>query len=41
MLQMLAIFAELERSFIQERTMAGLAAARAFEQEAKRRLQDA
>lgn len=29
MLQMLAIFAELERSFIQERTMAGLAAARA------------
>lgn len=29
MLQMLAIFAELERSFIKERTMAGLAAARA------------
>jgi DNA invertase Pin-like site-specific DNA recombinase len=29
MLQMLAIFAELERSFIQESTMAGLAAARA------------
>lgn len=29
MLQMLAIFAELERSFIRERTVAGLAAARA------------
>jgi DNA invertase Pin-like site-specific DNA recombinase len=29
MLQMLAIFAEMERSFIQERTIAGLAAAKA------------
>ncbi|ARJ06489.1 DNA-invertase [Cnuibacter physcomitrellae] len=29
MLQMLAIFAEMERSFIQERTVAGLAAAKA------------
>lgn len=29
MLQMLAIFAEMERSFIRERTIAGLAAARA------------
>ncbi|KAB1886910.1 recombinase family protein [Microbacterium maritypicum] len=29
MLQMRAIFAELERSFIRERTMAGLEAARA------------
>lgn len=29
MLQMLAIFAEMERSFIQERTIAGLASAKA------------